>query len=100
MASVELLEVLLFEWDPKKAGQNARKHRITFEEAATVFGDSLSVTIEDTKRRYDEPRLVTIGLSQNGKLVVVVHTERADKIRMISARLATTHERKQYEEGT
>jgi len=90
---------LFFEWDNKKAQSNKRKHGITFGEASTVFGDSLSVTIPDPGHSVGEDRCVTIGLSVNNKLIVVVHTDRDDIIRVISARKATRHEREQYEQA-
>jgi len=88
-----------FEWDSKKAKRNLRKHKVSFEEAATVFGDPLSLTIEDPLHSENEERFVIIGESNKRRLVVVVHTERGDKIRIISARLATPHERHDYEES-
>ncbi len=88
-----------FEWDERKATQNVRKHGVSFDEAATVFGDPLSLTIEDAFHSDDEQRFVTIGQSTKGRLVVVVHTDRGDSIRIISARTATARERECYEEG-
>ena len=90
---------LLFEWDRAKARQNARKHGVSFEEAATVFGDSLSLTIDDSVPSVGEDRFVTIGLSADGRLLVVVHTERGDTVRIITARRATARERTAYEEA-
>jgi uncharacterized DUF497 family protein len=90
---------LTFEWDPDKARKNQKKHDVSFEEAATVFGDPLSLTIEDPLHSIEEERFVTLGLSYRHRLLVVVHTEREDNIRIISARLAARHERKVYEEG-
>lgn len=89
---------LLFEWDPEKAGTNRRKHGIDFEEASTVFADLFSVTIPDVKHSRDESRWITLGKSSRENLLVVVHTEYGDSLRLISARLATRRERKQYEE--
>ena len=89
---------LLFEWDRIKAGANLRKHRVSFEEASSVFGDPMATTIEDPQVRSAEYRFVTIGRSVLGQLLVVVHTERSDKIRIISARKATRSERNRYEE--
>ena len=88
---------LFFEWDDRKAQSNKRKHGVTFEEASTIFGDPLSVTIPDPAHSVGEDRFVTIGLSANGKLIVVVHKEHDDIIRVISARRATRYEREQYE---
>jgi len=90
---------LLFEWDSDKAQQNARGHDVSFEEAATVFGDPLSLTIDDPVHSTEEDRFVTLGRSVDGRLLVVVHTERGDTVRIISARRATRRERTAYEEG-
>jgi uncharacterized DUF497 family protein len=90
---------LQFEWDFKKSQSNKKKHGIAFEEASTIFGDSLSITIHDPAHSIGEDRFVTIGTSANGKLIVVVHTERDDIIRIISARNANRNERRQYEQG-
>ena len=90
---------LTFEWDQKKAASNLRKHGVSFEEAATAFGDPLSLTIPDPDHSLDEDRYVLIGESQMERLLVVAHTERSDTIRIISARLATRGERKSYEES-
>jgi uncharacterized DUF497 family protein len=91
---------LSFEWDTNKARRNLAKHGISFEEASTVFGDPHSLTIPDPVHSALEDRLVIIGASHRGKLLVVVHTERGDNIRIISARLASRRERRSYEEGT
>ncbi|MGB2804745.1 MAG: BrnT family toxin [Candidatus Zixiibacteriota bacterium] len=91
---------LLFEWDRNKAQQNIKKHGISFEEATTVFGDPLSLTIRDPLHSIDDERFVVIGYSYKYRLLVVVHTERGNRIRIISARRATRQERKTYEEGT
>ncbi|MGH7151071.1 MAG: BrnT family toxin [Planctomycetota bacterium] len=88
---------MTFEWHPRKAAQNVRKHSVSFEEAATCFGDPLSVTIRDPSRSERETRLVLMGLSGRGRLLVVVHAERDDRIRVISARKATPQERRAYE---
>ena len=90
---------LRFEWNNKKALLNIRKHGITFEEASTVFGDSLSLSIPDPYHSIGEDRFITIGTSAKGRLVVVVHTDRHDIIRIISARKAAKNERNQYELG-
>lgn len=89
--------MLLFEWDPNKASSNFNKHGITFDEASTVFRDTLSLTIDDPLHSEDEERFIIIGMSYKNHLLVVVHTERDDKVRIISARKATKHERKYYE---
>ena len=88
---------LQFEWDEKKAKINQRKHGITFEEASTAFADELSITIDDPAHS-DEDRLILIGQSKQFKTLVVVHVERRATIRIISARKATKHEQKFYEE--
>jgi uncharacterized DUF497 family protein len=90
---------LLFEWDPKKAIRNLKGHKVSFDEASTAFRDPLSMTIEDPLHSQEESRTVLIGKSQQGRLLVVVHTERGDRIRIISARLATKRERLDYEEN-
>ena len=90
---------LSFEWDTKKARSNASKHGVSFLEASSVFGDPESVTIPDPSHSSDEERFVTIGCSQQGQILVVVATERGANIRIISARLASRRERKQYEEA-
>jgi len=90
----------IFQWDKKKARQNLRDHRVSFEEASTVLGDTLSRTIDDPPHSEDEDRYVIIGQSARGRLLVVVHTIRGDDIRIISARVATPAERKDYEEGS
>lgn len=90
---------LRFEWDPKKAISNRHKHGISFEEASTVFEDVFSSTISDPLHSTDEERLVTIGQSANGRLLIVVHTQCDTRIRIISARLATNYERRTYEES-
>jgi hypothetical protein len=89
---------LTFEWDEKKARSNARKHGVTFDEASTVFSDARSLTIPDPVHSEVEERFVTMGSSHRGKLVVVVHTERGENIRIISARPANRRERQAYEE--
>ncbi len=88
-----------FEWDPAKAAANLEKHGVSFEEAATVFRDTLSVTGSDPDHSVDEERFVIFGLSANARLLVVSHAERDDTIRIISARTADSRERTIYEEG-
>ncbi len=88
-----------FEWDLRKARQNLRKHGIGFDEATTVFADTLSVTIPDPDHSDDEERSVTMGLSNRHRLLIVVHTEEEETIRIISARTADRLERRKYEEG-
>ncbi len=91
---------LTFEWDTNKARRNLVKHGVSFEESSTVFGDPRSLTIPDPVHSRLEERFVTIGTSYRAKLLVVVHTERGDNIRIISARMASRRERKFYEEST
>jgi len=88
-----------FEWDEKKARHNRNKHGVDFEEASTVFGDPLSSTIPDPAHSEEEDRYVILGESVRLRLLVVSFTERGDDIRIISARVATRRERKDYEEG-
>jgi uncharacterized protein len=88
-----------FEWNPDKALINLRKHNISFQEATTVFDDSLSVTFPDPDHSMGESRYVIIGMSGLGQLLVVSHTDRASRTRIISARRATRQERRFYEEG-
>jgi uncharacterized DUF497 family protein len=87
-----------FEWDPRKAKNNLRKHGISFTEAGTIFGDELAITVSDPDHSDDEDRYITIGWSNRQRLLIVSHTERGDKIRIISARELTKAERKEYEE--
>ena len=88
-----------FEWDEAKAGSNLEKHGVSFEEATTVFGDPLSVTIRDPVHSQEEERFVTIGVSSRFNTVVVGHVDREDALRIISARCATARERRSYEQG-
>ena len=92
--------MLLFEWNASKARANLRKHQVSFEEASTVFGDHLSLTIPaDRLYSEDEARFITLGVSASQRLLLVVHTERGDRIRIISSRKATARERTNYEES-
>ena len=92
---------LIFEWDQAKASSNIVKHKVSFEEATTIFGDPFSSTIDDPAHSFgDEERFVTIGLSHTGRLIVAVHEDRENTVRIISARAATIKEAKKYEEGT
>jgi uncharacterized DUF497 family protein len=88
-----------FEWDPKKAAENLRKHRISFEEASTVFGDPLAITFADPDHSVGERRSLTFGISREGRLLVVNHTDRRATVRIISARRALRNERLIYEQG-
>lgn len=86
-----------FTWDPNKERRNKRDHVIGFHEATTVFGDPLAVTVSDPDHSFGEERFLTVGQSNSGQLLVVCHTEQGGTIRIISARRATAHERKDYE---
>ena len=88
-----------FEWDPSKAEENARLHDVSFDEASTVFGDPFAATIPDPDHSIDEYRWITIGQTASGRLVVVIHAERAEVVRIVSARPATKGEKKKYVEG-
>jgi hypothetical protein len=88
-----------FEWNPKKADANLRKHGVSFEEATTALRDDLAVTGHDPDHSMNEDRYVTFGVSTQDRLLVVAHTERRGVIRIINARPATKSERKIYEEG-
>ena len=88
-----------FEWDQRKAKSNLKKHGISFQEAATLFGDALAITFDDPGHSINEHRLLTFGLSSTGKRLIVSHTKRGDSMRIISARLMTKQERHIYEEG-
>lgn len=88
---------LTFKWDRKKHASNLKKHSVSFEEAATAFGDPLSITIPDPDHSVGEERFILLGESSVGRLLVVVHVERDGEIRIISARQATKSERKTHE---
>jgi hypothetical protein len=90
---------LLFEWDPEKGRKNLKIHGVSFDEASTTFGDTLAITIDDPLHSKGEQRYVLIGQSQQNRLLIVVHIERGDRIRIISARLATKKEKHDYEEN-
>lgn len=87
-----------FDWDDAKARSNEQKHGVSFEEAASVFSDWAQVTHSDPSHSTDEDRFVTIGVSVRDRLLVVVHADREDEVRIISARPATRFERQIYEE--
>ena len=100
-ATVTRLTIVMpleFEWDPDKAARNIRKHKVSFNEAATVFGDPLSLTFFDPDHSIEENRYLTIGTSRLGRLLIVAHADQGDGIRIISARQATRRERESYEE--
>ena len=86
-------------WDPLKAQVNLRRHKVSFEEAATALRDPLSATGADPDHSVDEARYVTFGVSEHGRLLIVAHTDQGDAIRIISARVAGKAERRIYEEG-
>ena len=87
-----------FEWDPGKAAENLRKHKVSFNEAATVFGDDLGITASDPDHSSQEHRYITVGLSSRGRVLMVAHTERRGRIRIISARKLTRNEKFDYAE--
>jgi uncharacterized protein len=87
-----------FEWDDPKAAGNLKKHQVSFDEAVTVFGDLQAVTFADTEHSAVEDRSRTYGISSGGRLLVVVHTERKNNVRIISARKATKYEKSIYEQ--
>jgi uncharacterized protein len=88
-----------FEVDPTKAARNLKKHNVSFEEAASVFGDPIAYVFADPDHSISEDRWLMFGASQIGRLLAVIYTHRGHKYRIISARLATKRERKIYEEG-
>ena len=88
-----------FDWDPVKADTNEGKHGVTFDEASTVFGDVLSVSGRDLFHSVGEHRYLTFGLSSQGRVLAVSHTDRGDIVRIISARTATRKEKRIYEDG-
>lgn len=88
-----------FEWDANKATANQRKHGVSFHEASTVFADPLALLMRDPDRSLDEERFLVLGTSSPGRLLVVSHTERPPRTRIISARPATRNERNHYEQG-
>ena len=91
---------MTFQGNPDKASSNAEKHGVSFEEAVTVFGDPLAATISDPDHSVNEFRFLTTGQSRLQRLLVVSHTEREGEIRLISARLATRQEKRNYESRT
>lgn len=92
------LDVVEFEWDPQKAKWNLRKHGISFAEATSVLGDPLSATVPDPDHSSEEDRYLTIGRSRRSRLLIVSHTERGERTRIISARELTHAEKEAYEE--
>jgi uncharacterized DUF497 family protein len=89
---------LKFEWHSQKARENSRKHKVTFEEASTVFADPLSATVPDPDHSDEEDRYIIVGFSDQRRLLMVSHSERGDVIRIINARELTSLERQNYEE--
>lgn len=87
-----------FEWDKAKAARNLKKHKVAFDEAATLFGDPLSVTFPDPDHSLDEDRFIIIGMSARNRVLIVSFTDRGKRARIISARKATRQERNVYEE--
>ena len=86
-----------FEWDRTKAERNLKRHRISLDEAVTVFYDPLAATFDDPDHSVGEHRLITVGRSSRGRLLVVIHVERGENIRIISTRLTAARERKRHE---
>jgi len=91
---------LTFEWDEEKAKENLRQHKVSFEEAKTVFNDPFLLTFSDPDHSEGERRYLNIGQSLTGRTLIVIHTEHQPTIRIISCRKTTPKERKAYEEGT
>ena len=87
-----------FEWNPRKDQHDQAKHGVSFDEAATVFGDPLAITIRDPDHSVDEYRILTTGYSNRQRLIIVAHTDRDDRIRIITAREVTAAERRDYAE--
>jgi uncharacterized DUF497 family protein len=90
--------MIQYEWDPTKAKMNLRKHGVVFKDAATVFKDPLSITAFNPDHSQEEDRFITFGFSASGRLLMVAHTDRRDRIRILSARELTRGERETYEE--
>jgi uncharacterized DUF497 family protein len=85
-----------FEWDERKAASNLRRHRVSFDEAMTIFGDWHSITIPDPSHSEGEHRFLILGTSSRGRVLVVSHAERGENVRIISARCANARERREY----
>jgi uncharacterized DUF497 family protein len=90
---------LEFEWDPTKATGNLAKHRVSFEDAATVFGDPLGWIVADPRHSFQEQRFVLLGLSQSRRLLAVMYADWGGTVRIIGARRATRREQRNYEEN-
>ena len=91
--------MLLFEWDEVKARENLKRHKVPFDEGKTIFNDPFLLTYPDIDSSEAEGRYINIGLSVKNRVLVLIHTERQSKIRIISCRKATARERRHYEEG-
>lgn len=91
---------MVFEWNPRKAAQNLRQHKVSFAEAATVFSDSLSSTASDPDHSMEENRYIIVGMSNRRRMLIVSFAERVERVRIISARELTRAEGKTYEEKT
>jgi uncharacterized DUF497 family protein len=89
---------VIFEWDRSKAAANWRKHGVSFQEAATIFGDALALTYDDPDHSFAEQRFITIGVSRAKRILIVAHMDRGEKTRIISARETSARERSHYEE--
>lgn len=89
-----------FEWDPEKDRANQKKHGVSFAEASTVFGDPLHRTFADPRHSIGEFRFLTTGYTSTGRLVIMAHADRGDRVRIITARAAKPNERKSYESET
>jgi uncharacterized DUF497 family protein len=92
-------QTFVFEWDDQKAASNQRKHGVSFDEALSVFGDVMALTFADSDHADNEDRSRTYGMSNKSRLLVVIHTERQNGIRLISARKATRYEKSIYVNG-
>jgi hypothetical protein len=90
---------VIFEWDPRKAAANLKRHGVAFEEAATVFEDPLADTYDDPDHSQREQRFLTFGVSRERRALVVAHCDRGERVRIINARVMTRREKRQYEEG-
>jgi uncharacterized DUF497 family protein len=91
------MDETIFEWNADKARINLKKHGVSFDEGATIFNDPMIATMPDSTHSEQEPRFIAIGMSANGRLLVVVFTERGDETRLVSCRKATKTETESYE---
>ena len=90
--------ILGFEWDEEKASANLKKHRVSFDEAVSAFDDPMLITFSDPLHSEGEERFLSIGISSKNRVLIIAHTDRANKVRIVNCRKATASERKQYEE--